>query len=196
MWEWTDRARRDDPGETAAGAGDGGTAVCVLRCAVLRAGAPESTDLLLGTLREQAGQPGAEGEARIGVSVAEVRMTRILAPFRRRSAKALAISTNYTLLESWCRREGLPRPVYEHRFYPARRWRFDVAFLAEKVAVEIEGGVWTRGRHTRPKGFLLDCEKYNRAAIEGWCVLRTPPDALLSAMMLDLIREGLTRGRT
>lgn len=60
----------------------------------------------------------------------------------------------------------------EHKLHPARRWKFDIAFEWAKIAVEIEGGVFTRGRHTRPMGFMADCEKYNTAALMGWKVLR------------------------
>ena len=67
---------------------------------------------------------------------------------------------------------NLPAPIEEHRFAKGRRWRFDRAFLPEKVAVELEGGVYANGRHTRASGFIGDCDKYNRAAIEGWLVLR------------------------
>lgn len=62
--------------------------------------------------------------------------------------------------------------VREHRFHPPRKWRFDVAFLDAKVAVELEGGIWTRGRHVRPKGYKNDMEKYNAAQADGWVVLR------------------------
>jgi very-short-patch-repair endonuclease len=62
----------------------------------------------------------------------------------------------------------------EHRFHPERKWRFDFAHLASRTAVEIEGGVWTGGRHTRGSGFVEDCEKYNAATMEGWAVFRIP----------------------
>lgn len=68
-------------------------------------------------------------------------------------------------------------PVIEHRFAPPRRWRFDIAFPDALVAVELEGGEFIAGRHTRPLGFLRDCEKYNLAAERGWCVLRYPLSA-------------------
>lgn len=67
---------------------------------------------------------------------------------------------------------GLPRPVSEFRFHPERRWRFDFAFPDLLVAVEVEGGVHTKGRHVRGYGFEQDAEKYNEAAIMGWLVVR------------------------
>jgi len=60
----------------------------------------------------------------------------------------------------------------EYRFHDKRRWRFDFAWPEQKLAVEIEGGVWTNGRHTRGAGFIADSEKYNTAALLGWKVLR------------------------
>lgn len=68
---------------------------------------------------------------------------------------------------------AVPEP--EHRFHPTRRWRIDYAWPDQKLAVEIEGGVWTAGRHTRSKGFLKDAEKYNALTEMGWRLLRYPP---------------------
>lgn len=76
---------------------------------------------------------------------------------------------------------GLPRPEREHKFDATRRWRFDFAWPDKMLALEVEGGVWTGGRHTRGAGFLRDIEKYNRAACLGWRLLRTTPDKLISA---------------
>jgi very-short-patch-repair endonuclease len=63
-------------------------------------------------------------------------------------------------------------PVEEYRFHDKRRWRFDYAFVPEGVAVEIEGGVYSGGGHTRGKHYQSDCEKYNTATLMGWRVLR------------------------
>ena len=60
----------------------------------------------------------------------------------------------------------------EYRFAPPRRWRFDFAHPASRVAIEIEGGHWSGGRHTRGAGFEADCQKYNTAAALGWYVFR------------------------
>lgn len=71
-----------------------------------------------------------------------------------------------------------PRPVREYRFHPTRRWLMDFAWPRQRVAVEIEGGTYSNGRHTRGSGFADDCTKYNAAALLGWTVLRFPGTAL------------------
>ena len=58
----------------------------------------------------------------------------------------------------------------EHRFHPERRWRFDYAHLPTKTAIEINGGVWSGGRHNRGAGYLRDREKVNAAQMLGWKV--------------------------
>lgn len=63
----------------------------------------------------------------------------------------------------------------EHRFHPTREWRFDFAFLDRKLAVEVEGGIQSNGRHVRPAGFIADLEKYAEAVLHGWTVLRVAP---------------------
>ena len=73
---------------------------------------------------------------------------------------------------------GDEKYVTEHRFHPKRRFRFDFAFLSRHVAVEIEGGHWSGGRHVRGTGFERDCEKYNLAASFGWVVLRFTPSMI------------------
>jgi hypothetical protein len=82
---------------------------------------------------------------------------------------------------------GYPLPVAEYRFAPPRRWLFDFAWPAQKVALEVEGGVWSKGRHTRPKGFLGDMEKYNAAAIDGWRLLRVTPEQIQSGEVYEIL---------
>lgn len=67
---------------------------------------------------------------------------------------------------------GLPEPVRELRFHPVRRWRFDLAWPDYMLAVEVEGGTWAGGRHTRGGGYAEDCIKYAEATLLGWRVLR------------------------
>lgn len=59
----------------------------------------------------------------------------------------------------------------EARLVKERRWRVDF-LIGGWLVVEIEGGHWINGRHTRGAGFEKDCEKYNELAIRGFKVLR------------------------
>ena len=61
------------------------------------------------------------------------------------------------------------------------------------VAVEVEGGVWTGGRHTRGKGFEADCEKYNAATERGWRVLRVTPKMIADGRAHDQVLPVLMR---
>ena len=44
--------------------------------------------------------------------------------------------------------------------------------MPSRTLIEIEGGIWIRGRHTSPRGFAADAEKYLEATLAGWRVLR------------------------
>ena len=84
---------------------------------------------------------------------------------------------------------GLPIPVREHRFHKTRRWRFDLAFLKEKLAVEIEGGVWVMGRHIRPAGFLKDIDKYKEAVYYGGYLVRFTPNDVKMGKALQYLNK-------
>ncbi len=68
--------------------------------------------------------------------------------------------------------------VREFRFHPTRMWRSDYALPDKKILIEIEGGAWSGGRHTRGKGFIADMEKYNAAAMLGYRILRYTPQQI------------------
>ena len=82
-------------------------------------------------------------------------------------------------------------PQREYCFYKGRRWRFDFAFIPEKLAVEVEGGIWSGGRHTRGSGFESDCDKYNRAVLEGWRVVRFTRKHVESGEAIQTVLEAL-----
>lgn len=72
---------------------------------------------------------------------------------------------------------GIPEPMGEYRFHPIRRWRFDWAWPEERVALEIEGGIWMAGKgaHSRPMNIIRDQEKQNEAGKLGWRIFRFSP---------------------
>jgi very-short-patch-repair endonuclease len=79
----------------------------------------------------------------------------------------------------------LPEPVREYRFHPKRRWRLDFAWPDRMLGVEIEGGVWTGGRHSTGVGFTLDCEKYAEAMCIGWRILRVTGSQVKDGQAID-----------
>ena len=84
---------------------------------------------------------------------------------------------------------GLSPPIREYRFDAAekpRRWRFDFAWVAHRVAVEIEG----RG-HQKENRYASDIEKYNAAAIQGWLVLRITRRELDDLSAVALVEQAL-----
>lgn len=98
-------------------------------------------------------------------------------------------SVGENLLEAFLRAELITGWEREYHFHPTRKWRFDFAWPAEKVAVEVEGGVWSNGRHTRGSGFIEDCIKYNEAVVLGWKVIRVTTEMVRSGIAIDYIKR-------
>jgi very-short-patch-repair endonuclease len=81
----------------------------------------------------------------------------------------------------------------EYCFHPKRKWRFDFASVSAKVAIELEGGLWTMGRHVRPTGYIADCEKYNAATLDGWAVLRLTQKQMTWTFLIEIHQFILRR---
>lgn len=93
----------------------------------------------------------------------------------------------------------------EVRFHPQRKWRIDVAVAAtgvvwpatewniddRAIAIEIDGGAWSRGRHVRGAGFVADLEKMNALTELGWRILRFTPQQVRNGEALAQIRRCL-----
>ena len=107
----------------------------------------------------------------------------------RQAANQQKIRDVFTII---CKTDLHIEVVKEHRFHPVRKWSFDYAIPAHKIALEVEGGVWTGGRHTSPQGFLGDIEKYNTATLMGWRVFRVTPDELYKTATLNLIKTAIS----
>jgi len=87
---------------------------------------------------------------------------------------------------------GLPEPEREYRFCPSRRWRFDFAWPDNYlIAAEVEGGIWTHGRHTRGSGFERDCEKYDEATLLGWRVFKFTSGMIRSGYAIRTIERAI-----
>jgi very-short-patch-repair endonuclease len=70
----------------------------------------------------------------------------------------------------WALHKG-PALTKEVTFFPGRRFRFDYAHHSAKAAIELDGGVFVRGRHSGGMGQVRDAEKGRLAAYSGWNVI-------------------------
>ena len=86
-----------------------------------------------------------------------------------------ALERQFALLWRVVQGPALEREV---KFDPSRRWRLDFVHVETRIAFEVEGGIWTGGRHSRGGGFCADCEKYNAATMAGWRVMRLTGEML------------------
>lgn len=99
-----------------------------------------------------------------------------------------ALEEDFALQCKLCLKE---HPEREYRFHPERLWRFDFAWPPYQIALEVEGGTWVRGRHSRGTGMKADCEKYNAAVLMGWKVLRVTSDMVRDGSALNLAEQAL-----
>jgi len=96
-----------------------------------------------------------------------------------------------TLFDFQMRAAKIEPGIAEYRFHEKRLWRFDYAWPEQRLALEIEGAVWTNGRHNRGKGFTDDCEKYSEAAILGWRIIRATGNQVEAGTALKWVERAL-----
>lgn len=91
----------------------------------------------------------------------------------------------------FCELSGLPRPLTEvEGLVPGRKFRVDYFFKAARVVVECNGQIWKKGGHSSGKGLLRDYQKLNLLQLEGYRVLQVTPQQLLTAEMVDLLKQA------
>ena len=88
----------------------------------------------------------------------------------------------------WAQLKGQPGWVREYRFAPPRKWRFDFANPAIRLAVEIDGGTGDH-RHGTVWGREADNEKRNEAVARGWRVLVGSTEQAQDGRLLAFIRR-------
>ena len=105
---------------------------------------------------------------------------------------------NEALFAAAAKAHGLPPPVFEFKFHAKRKWRFDVFFRNNKVArgcrdvaVEIQGGLFAKGRHTQGAALVKEYEKINEAQLAGYVVLLVTPQQVDSGEVFSLVKLAL-----
>lgn len=74
---------------------------------------------------------------------------------------------------------------------PGRKFRYDLAWPAKNLALEVQGGVFSGGRHTRGYGYTADCEKLNLTVLNGWRMLWVTPAHIRSGQAIRWIEQAL-----
>ena len=77
----------------------------------------------------------------------------------------------------------------EFQFNADRKWRADFHLIGMGILIEVEGGIWSNGRHTRGKGYLGDLEKYNEATMMGYQVIRFSTEQVKSGKAIEQIEK-------
>jgi hypothetical protein len=104
------------------------------------------------------------------------------------------VKYNPKIVAAAWRQAGLPPAVAEHEFCAGRKWRFDFAFPAQRVAVEVQGGIFMGGRHTRGAALLKEYEKWRAAAMLGWRILPCIPQQIYTATFAQELKTALNFG--
>lgn len=88
---------------------------------------------------------------------------------------------------------GGPELTPEHVFHPTRKWRLDYYHPGTMIAIELEGGIFIKGRHSRPKGMQNDADKYNAAQLIGITVFRLTTGQVTRERLEPIMQAILTR---
>jgi very-short-patch-repair endonuclease len=86
-----------------------------------------------------------------------------------------------TALANVLHQAGLPEP----------KWTADFCYPAARLLIEVQGGVWSGGRHTRGAGYERDRVKYFEAQLRGWRVIEVTPAMIADGRALSLIERAL-----
>jgi hypothetical protein len=92
--------------------------------------------------------------------------------------------------------QKIPPFVRELQFHSERKWRFDFAWIEYRVGLEVQGGLFIAGRHSRGAGIAKDMEKFSEAAALGWRILYCQPQDLCTMDMVKLIHRTLKYEKT
>lgn len=150
---------------------------------------------------------------RVGAVLAKVKAPHPFtpAPVPKRKPQKRSASYNRKVVIAFFAEYGIPEPEFEHRFAKdiGRKWRFDLSWetfasntykLAGgdfpvihhcMVALEVQGGIFSHGRHTQGAALLDEWEKLNCAAVMGWRMLFCQPSELCMDATAQMIKRAL-----
>ena len=85
----------------------------------------------------------------------------------------------------------LPAPEREVALIPGRRYRWDFVWRTQRIALEVQGGIWRKSGHTTGTGITRDCEKANLAALAGYRTLFVTTDMVDRGEAVIVLQRAL-----
>jgi hypothetical protein len=101
------------------------------------------------------------------------------------------------LLEKHMAELGFENVEVEHRFCKDRKWRADYFVPVSPngcviwLLIELEGGLYVRGRHSRGAGMEEDILKYDTAIMLGYRLLRFSTGQVLNGTARQFLKLWL-----
>lgn len=74
-----------------------------------------------------------------------------------------------------------------------RLFRADFLWEDARLVLEVDGGTWVGGRHTRGAGYARDCEKLALATINGYTVLKATASHVRDGTAIGWVEALLKR---
>ena len=96
------------------------------------------------------------------------------------------------LLESQMQEAGLSGFVREYQAIEGRRFKWDFAFVEDRLLIEVQGAVWVKGGHSTGVGITRDCEKFSIASANKWFTIPVTTDHVKNGKALEWIKQFLT----
>lgn len=107
--------------------------------------------------------------------------------------KGLRSKLEESLVEQLLRID-LPDFVSDYRWHSTRQWKWDIAFIDQRIAIEVDGARQDgKGDHQTEQGMTNDCQKQCNGILWGWTVLRVTATMVKSGEAADLIQRTITR---
>ena len=95
-------------------------------------------------------------------------------------------------LEAQLLEAGLVGFEREYQAIEGRRFKWDFAYVKDRLLIEVQGAVWVKGGHSTGVGITRDCEKVSLASVNKWFTIPVTTDHVKSGKALEWIKQFLT----
>lgn len=82
-----------------------------------------------------------------------------------------------------------PKWEREFQFCDGRKWAADFAWPELGLLVEVDGGAWNQGRHSRAAGRASDCVRDAEAFLLGYTTIRLTTQMVTSGKGVRLVER-------